>query len=73
MKARQSLLTIRWSTTLSSKVYLPHADDFRAFFGANLVKVSSKFEGGNGSGIYSLQPPSGAEAQYKLDATSTNI
>ena len=30
-------------------------------------------DGANGSGIYFLQPPSGAEAQYKLDATGTNI
>ena len=31
----------------------------------------SDSEGANGSGIYCLQLPSGAEAQYKLDATGT--
>eukprot|EP00290_Baffinella_frigidus_P043955 CAMPEP_0180285498 /NCGR_PEP_ID=MMETSP0988-20121125/11946_1 /TAXON_ID=697907 /ORGANISM="non described non described, Strain CCMP2293" /LENGTH=74 /DNA_ID=CAMNT_0022258911 /DNA_START=55 /DNA_END=279 /DNA_ORIENTATION=- len=33
----------------------------------------SDSEGANGSGIYCLQLPSGAEAQYKLDATGTNF
>jgi hypothetical protein len=33
----------------------------------------SDSEGANGSGIFCLQLPSGAEAQYKLDATGTKF
>ena len=33
----------------------------------------SDSEGANASGIFGLQLPLGAEAQYKLDATGTNI
>ena len=36
--------TTRWCTTLSSKVNLHHAIDFRALRGANLVTEPSKFE-----------------------------
>jgi hypothetical protein len=35
---------IRWSTTLLSKVNLPHAIDGRFACGANLVTLRSKFE-----------------------------
>ena len=34
---------MRWSTTLSSKVNLPHEIDFKALFGANLVALRSDF------------------------------
>ena len=36
-------MSTRWSTTLSSKVNLPHAINFRALCGANLVTSRSKF------------------------------
>ena len=35
----------RWSTTLSSKVNLPHAINLRALCGANLVTLQPKIEG----------------------------
>jgi len=38
---------LRWSTTRSSKVNLPHAIDFRAICGAKLVTLRSKFEATN--------------------------
>jgi len=39
----------------------------------DMWRPCSDSEGANGSGIYCLQLPSGAEAQYKLDATGTNV
>ena len=41
-----TLVTTRWSTTLSSKVNLFHTIDFRAVCGVHLVPHPSKF-GGN--------------------------
>ena len=35
--------TTRWSTTLASKVNLPHAINFRALCGANLVTYPADF------------------------------
>jgi hypothetical protein len=37
-------ITTQWSTTLSSKVNLPHVINFRAKYGANLVTEPSNFE-----------------------------
>ena len=42
--AEGSVLTTRWTTTLSPKVNLSHAINFRALQGAKLVKQPSKFE-----------------------------
>ena len=43
-------------------------------FGAGTVQGPClDTEGANGPGIYCLQLPVGAEAQYKLDAPGTNI
>jgi len=43
---RATLLPTRWTSTLSSKVNLQHAINFRVSCGANLVTYPTKFWGG---------------------------
>jgi len=57
----QSPTTTRWSTTLSSKVNLPHAINFMSLSGANLtLEISSQRNPRN--------PPSG-ELQFTAERT----
>jgi len=54
--------TTRWSASLSSKVNSPHAINLRAFRGANLVTLPSKFGGNEPLVLYRVASTPGSTA-----------
>ena len=67
------LHSTRWTTTISSKVNLPHAINFRVLCGAKLVTLPLEFRGNETSVAHRVDPPSlleSAQLNYRRPLAS---
>jgi len=63
----------RWTTTLSSKVNLPHAINFRAVCGANLGTIPTDFGGNETRAAYCVGPRGFTKPLQTLPGTRLHL